>query len=230
MLNKILDRAQTLKDELSQVRRRLKGMEGKQPQYKNIFATPLFTYIWQDAPELNAVLRERILAYEAANPGTQKSNQGGWHSETGQLEFLGDGGRRLVEHIYEYADHATRRVYLAHRQPIETIKWTLEVWVNVNRAGDFNKVHIHPGSTWSGTYYVDAGDPSDSAEGAPLHLFDPLEQSSFLPSVVQSSVYIDPKPGLMILFPSYVPHMVFPHRGKGTRISIAFNLRKQPYP
>ena len=45
-----------------------------------------------------------------------------------------------------------------------------------------------------------------------------------------SSVYVHPKPGLMVLFPSYVPHMVFPHNGSSARISIAFNLRADPYP
>jgi hypothetical protein len=34
----------------------------------------------------------------------------------------------------------------------------------------------------------------------------------------------------MILFPSYVPHAVPPHRGAGTRISIAFNVRREPFP
>jgi hypothetical protein len=35
---------------------------------------------------------------------------------------------------------------------------------------------------------------------------------------------------MMMLFPSYVPHMVFPHRGARERISISFNLRKEPFP
>jgi hypothetical protein len=47
---------------------------------------------------------------------------------------------------------------------------------------------------------------------------------------VPDSVFIHPKPGLMVLFPSYVPHMVFAHNGNAARISIAFNLRKEPYP
>jgi hypothetical protein len=34
----------------------------------------------------------------------------------------------------------------------------------------------------------------------------------------------------MILFPSYVPHDVLPHRGDCPRISIAFNVRKEPFP
>jgi hypothetical protein len=35
---------------------------------------------------------------------------------------------------------------------------------------------------------------------------------------------------MMVLFPGYVPHMVLPHQSKRPRISIAFNLRKEPFP
>ncbi|TMJ63601.1 MAG: hypothetical protein E6G83_16805, partial [Alphaproteobacteria bacterium] len=61
-------------------------------RYTNVFATPLVTHVWEDGPELNALLRERILAHEAESCGVAKSNCGGWHSETGQLEFCGDAG------------------------------------------------------------------------------------------------------------------------------------------
>jgi uncharacterized protein (TIGR02466 family) len=201
-------------------------------RYANIFATPLVTHVWDDAAELNAPLRERILAHEAENPGTAKSNYGGWHSETGQLEFCGDAGRRLVAHMYALADEATRRVAADQHKEAGPCQWILSAWVNVNRSGDFNKVHIHPASTWSGTYYVDAGDPVAPGSGPPIHLFDPCtgRSTTFLPHIVSSSIYIDPKPGLMVLFPSYVPHMVFPHSGNSPRISIAFNLRNTPYP
>ena len=148
------------------------------------------------------------------------------------LEFCGDPGRRLVRHMYALADEATWRIVAEHGKQIPPIRWTLDAWVNVNRSGDFNSVHLHPGSTWSGTYYVDTGDPVDPDSGTPLHLVDPClaRSTTFLPSVVPESIYIHPKPGLMVLFPSYVQHMVFPHNGNSARISIAFNLRKEPFP
>jgi uncharacterized protein (TIGR02466 family) len=203
-----------------------------QTRYANVFATPLVTHVWEDGPELNALLRERILAHEAESRGVAKSNSGGWHSETGQLEFCGDAGRRLVEHMYALGDEATRRLAAEQRKKIAGCRWTLSAWVNVNRSGNFNKMHVHPASTWSGTYYIDAGDPVDAGGGAPIHLFDPCSgrSTSFLPHIVPDSIYINPKPGLMVLFPSYVPHMVFPHAGTGPRISIAFNLRNEPNP
>jgi uncharacterized protein (TIGR02466 family) len=205
-------------------------MNFAEARFANLFATPLVTCILEDVAELNASLRERILAHQAESAGIGKSNRGGWHSQVGLLEFCGDAGKLLVSHMQALGDEATRRVFAEHGEPVSPVQWTVYAWANVNRSGDFNKVHVHPASTWSGTYYVDGGDPTDT--GAPLHLIDPCEARSvtFLPKVVPDSVFIHPKPGLMVLFPSYVPHMVFPHEGRGTRISIAFNLRKEPYP
>lgn len=200
-------------------------------KFTNLFATPLVAHVWSDASELNDELRPRILAYERENSGQQKTNVGGWHSETGQLEFCGDAGRRLIRHMYEMADEATRRVLAEYGQTARPMRWTLYAWVNINRAGDFNRVHTHPGATWSGTYYVDTGDP-ESEGGTPIQLIDPCQgrANTFLPQLAGTNALQRPEPGLMILFPSYVPHMVFAHRGSRPRISIAFNVRKEPFP
>lgn len=201
-------------------------------KFNQIFVTPLFSHIWEDSAQLNASLAPLILAKAAAAAGVAKTNVGGWHSEPGDLAFCGEAGRRLVKRMYEMADHATRRVMAESGQLFRPVRWTLHAWANVNRDGDFNRVHTHPGSTWSGTYYVDPGDPPASApQGTPLHLLDPCEGRgmSFL-AAAPPYVEVKPEPGLMVLFPSYLPHMVFPHRGGRPRISIAFNLRKEPYP
>jgi hypothetical protein len=39
-----------------------------------------------------------------------------------------------------------------------------------------------------------------------------------------SAETIQPRPGLMIIFPSFLLHAVRPYRGPAFRISIAFNL------
>lgn len=198
----------------------------------NLFATPLMVHVWSDAPALNDELRPLILAAAAAQPGERKTNVGGWHSDAGRLEFCGDAGRRLLQHMYEMADEATRRVLTEVGQAARPTRWTLYAWANVNGSGDFNRVHTHPGSTWSGTYYVDTGEPDDPAAGTPIQLIDPCQgrANTFLPPLVPSSYNQRPEPGMMILFPSYLPHMVYAHKGQRPRISIAFNLRKEPYP
>jgi uncharacterized protein (TIGR02466 family) len=206
--------------------------EIEQAQAANHFATPILSHIWSDAAPLNPVLRARILEHEKRHPGTALTNYGGWHSEYGRLEFCGDAGVRLIEHVHAMIEEATRRLYASFGQPASPTNWRLSVWANVNRRGDFNQVHTHPGATWSGVYYVDHGDGDVSAAGTPIQLFDPdpARTNLFFPELLASSVTFKPAPGLMILFPSYVPHAVPPHGGDHPRISVAFNARREPFP
>jgi uncharacterized protein (TIGR02466 family) len=198
-----------------------------------LFACPFLSYTWPESEALNKELRQSILAHEREHPqrGQAKSNVGGWHSEMGQLGFCGAAGKTLVARMSALVNEATRRV-LAGRD-YAPFNWTLEAWSNVNRTGDFNRMHIHGMSTWSGTYYVDDGDPpEDAALGTALEISDPSAQraTTFFPTILSPGIFIRPQPGLMVLFPSFVPHMVMPHRGKRPRISIAFNFRKNPFP
>jgi uncharacterized protein (TIGR02466 family) len=200
--------------------------------FANLFATPLLAHVWADGAELNEQLKDRILEHARKSPSKDLTNVGGWHSETGRLEFCGQAGERLVAHMREMTEEATLRVYAGFGKSPERLNWTLHAWANVNAAGDFNKMHTHPGATWSGVYYVDTGSSDRADEGTPLHLSDPnpSRTSIFFPELSSSNVLIKPEPGLMILFPSYVPHGVLPHRGDRERISIAFNVRKEPFP
>ena len=70
-----------------------------------------------------------------------------------------------------------------------------------------------------GVYYVDTGAAAD-ADGTPLHFFDPCQgrANTFLQPVVPAKYFVRAEPGMMVLFPSYIPHMVFPHKGERQRI------------
>jgi hypothetical protein len=54
--------------------------------------------------------------------------------------------------------------------------------------------------------------------------------ATFLPPHRSGEHLHHPKPGLMVLLPSYEPHMVIPRAGNGPRISISFNLDNEPDP
>ena len=40
----------------------------------------------------------------------------------------------------------------------------------------------------------------------------------------EAKIVIDPRPGLLVLFPPDLPHEVEENRGRGTRLSVAFNF------
>lgn len=172
------------------------------------------------------------MAHAAQDPGTQATNVGGWHSANGQLEFLGELREPLFQRMLLMVNDATTRLTTEVGRPSIAIRWTFLAWANISEAGSFNTMHTHPGMTWSGVYYVDTGDTPGQSDTGILRFMDPSPGSaaSFLPFLARAFPQIQPVSGLMVLFPSYLPHSVLPHRGSRPRISIAFNFRNEPYP
>jgi uncharacterized protein (TIGR02466 family) len=110
------------------------------------------------------------------------------------------------------------------------------MWANVFERGALNRLHSHPGAFWSGVYYVSDGRRSkDEAVGADLVLHSPHElvSSMYAPDVhirlpngprLSSTMAVNPRPGLGVIFPSWLLHEVDPYRGNGFRISVALNF------
>lgn len=198
----------------------------------SLFATPILEHMWSDAADLNPQLRDSILDHARRHSGTEQSNVGGWHSPSGTLDFCGAAGVRLLRHMGAMTEEATRRLYEQFGRRPEPASWVLSAWANVAWRGDFNRMHTHPGATWSGVYYVDGGNADAETEETAIYLADPnaARANLFFPELSCQPMSFRPQSGLMILFPSYVPHHVPPHRGERPRISIAFNVRKDPFP
>ena len=104
----------------------------------------------------------------------------------------------------------------------------MDGWANVSRNGDYNSAHNHPNCLWSGIYYVAAGTPEpDTQFNGRLELLDPRAGANMMylaDTLLHARYLITPTPGLMILFPSWLNHLVHPFFGTGERISIAFNI------
>src|SRR6185503_13981838 len=72
----------------------------------------------------------------------------------------------LFEYVIQVATQATEyseRTGKASQRPAWQV---VEIWANVQRSGGSNGSHAHPGSFWSGVYYVDAGDISEKGKNA----------------------------------------------------------------
>jgi uncharacterized protein (TIGR02466 family) len=199
---------------------------------KGLFATPVAAVEVPDADALNAQLTALILRRREQTASVQASNSGGWHSDRDILTWGGVPVATIIDAAKGVATHLT-----ADRQgnPVHPA-WTVQAWANVNGPGDGNICHYHPGSFWSGTYYVaDGGCASDPSLGGEFEMLDPrgpgpgmyapaLKFSGEDGTSAGSAETIRPRPGLLMVFPSWLLHQVRPYRGTGLRISIAFNL------
>ncbi|MGH6960213.1 MAG: putative 2OG-Fe(II) oxygenase, partial [Dongiaceae bacterium] len=103
-------------------------------------------------------------------------------------------------------------------------------WAVIMRAGDYNVPHVHPDAHVSGVYYVQVPDltaaDDDPSPGGSLVFFDPRTGAAMHMMKGHRSIHsYVPTAGSLIVFPSYHMHGVFPFRGSGERISVAFNVR-----
>jgi len=197
-----------------------------------LFAVPFLSHVWEDAAGLNAALAPLILERERTAPGRAKSNVGGWQSAEDFAQWAGEPGRQLLQRTFDAANHATQQLFRAHGHR-EEFRWNFSVWANVNRRGQYNTLHLHPGATWSSVYYVDAGEaaPEQPQSGA-ISFVNPLLAAAhgFFPRMSPPQLTVNPVAGQTLLFPSYLQHFVHPYWGGRPRISVAINLIKDPSP
>ncbi len=200
---------------------------------RNLFPTPVAAVDTPDAAARNAELKALILQRRQSSPSLRASNAGGWHSDRDLLSWGGAGAAEVVEMARVVATHMTRDRAGQEVRP----SWIVTAWANVNGPGDSNFCHYHPGSVWSGAYYVDDGGVvAEPGLGGGFEMLDPrgAAPAMLAPTLgfagegglaAGMTETIEPRPGLLFLFPSWLQHQVRPYRGVAQRISIAFNLR-----
>ena len=197
-----------------------------------LFATPVAMTDVPDAARLNAELHKAIDLHRQTHAGTQHSNLGGWQSSWDMDRW---GGAAAIKLLAIGRNTANRLTADRQGKPV-TVTWRANMWANVNQSGHGNEFHSHPGSFWSGVYYVDDGGiAADPSLGGELEFMDPRGPgpAMYAPHLafampgglsVGANETIAPRTGRLVMFPSWVLHQVRPYRGNAERISIAFNL------
>jgi uncharacterized protein (TIGR02466 family) len=197
------------------------------------FATPIVSYPWPESDAINERLAQLILERESESEGIARSNIGGWHSGLDFFSWDADCVREIKDRV-EQMTIALTRATMVMQQAKRTFKYRLDGWANVSRDGAYNNVHNHPNCLWSGVYYVSSGqaDPGRPNNGK-LELLDPRSGVNLIQvegTIFSGRYLVEPIPGLMIMFPSWLNHLVHPFFGSGERISIAFNVLTSEVP
>jgi uncharacterized protein (TIGR02466 family) len=123
---------------------------------------------------------------------------------------IGGLARQLTRHAASYAKESG----LDRKPRLDSL------WVNLLKTSGHHSGHIHPNSLISGTFYVEV--PGGS--GA-IRFEDPrLPLMMAAPPRPDAFVGIDPRPGLLLLWESWLRHEVLPGSGRGERLSISFNF------
>ncbi|PLR30562.1 TIGR02466 family protein [Chimaeribacter arupi] len=205
---------------------------------QRLFVTPLALVEHPAAEALNEALKAEIAQRQAEdNLGVRHSNVGGWQSAADFNEWPGMGARALTAFARALAYELTAVQHPEQGLVLPEFDWKINAWANVNRAGNANALHAHPGAFWSGVYWVDDGHSGEeeTATGGELEFHDPR---GVLPSMYNPELRmriadclsaglttaITPKSGTLVMFPSWLQHAVTRVTATRPRISIAFNF------
>jgi hypothetical protein len=111
------------------------------------------------------------------------------------------------------------------------------MWFQFSRDGAFHDVHTHGNCSWSGVYIVQideaarrAAHPVYGAANGVTRLYGPPFTALGGAFIDIANAYlqpphqdIEPVPGQLLLFPSWLPHQAMPYGGEMDRIIISFN-------
>ena len=134
--------------------------------------------------------------------------------------------------VKSYVVHCTKaHGFFSETQVFDT--FINSAWIVSQYANEYNPLHNHTGCEMSGVIYlktpnvkgrrnIESKKGKQEGDGDINFVYSAASQRNedvFEKGLVQ----ITPKPGLMLMFPSYLLHTVYPFIGEGERRSIAFN-------
>ncbi|MCB1478172.1 MAG: TIGR02466 family protein [Tepidamorphaceae bacterium] len=195
-----------------------------QPAFKPMWPTTFMQVMLPGADGANAALRDLIAKLDAGSDDlTTDYLSGNFLSNPDPV--AGWLKQCFERAILDYARHAGIDYEL---------DYSIQAWPNVNRFGDYHNLHNHPHSWLSGTYYVQVPERpremrtrSDLNPGA-ISFFDPRPQANML--AIKGDPQVDPeyrllpRPGMLLLWPAFVHHLVHPNLSDEQRISVSFNV------
>ena len=199
-----------------------------EPEVRVLFPVPFATIRLNGFEELNSRLLAEIAERRESEPGIDRSNRYGWHSKLDFFDRAEPAHRELAGEIEAMVAAMTARLAPDLPAALEAVH---EGWVNVSPTHAMNSPHDHPGSFWSGTYYVQVPQPDDAEDkqSGAIEFIDPRGSIGSNARVetpfTRGRFTARPAAGTCLIWPSFMRHWVHPNRSAEDRVSIAFNSR-----
>lgn len=193
---------------------------------RTLFATPLYEAELDDDALLGELAHSIRMLAEDDVAGQRWSAEKGYKGYTSYAS-LNDLPRR------DPAFDDLKRILTRHAAKFaKELAWDVKpkldsLWVNLLKGGGHHSGHIHPHSILSGTLYVEvpkgSGDIRFEDPRSGLMMAAPVRGEN-APEHLQPYARVSPRPGLILLWESWLRHEVLPHTGKGERLSVSFNF------
>jgi len=201
-------------------------------RYGALYDYAAFVRAWRmDVPEgwptLEAYLADLAVALEGLHPfRTHPLEQSVRHGS--QATHLLASDNRVIMAFFQAIDGPIRRHLADMGQGADPLRsrnngryryqgaWSVRL-----RPGGFHTDHIHPEGWLSSACYIDLPPAQEGSRAAWIKFGQPgVPTAPTLPA----EHFVEPSPGKLVLFPSYMWHGTVPFTTEGRRLSIAFDL------
>jgi len=161
---------------------------------------------------LNKEILNELDTHKSQKKYRKRSNRGGFQTE---IE-----SRYIKNCLIQQSFFMLKRAY-----ELPDCRAYIDAWINENKKGDYNNLHSHIGSNYSGTYYVSVPEK----DGELVFKRDPAvlwtrNQEIVSNNETSNTWILRPQNNMFILFPSHIEHMVVPHGEAKPRVSVSFNI------
>ncbi len=156
--------------------------------------------------------------------GVEKSNNGGWHSKSRYAKSQNPVSSIVINTIKSILNN--KNVFKIK----DLSKAKMQMWININKPGDFNIKHNHPGSNLSGVFWVKSLQKSGNLTFHSPNVMTQFEQINSIKDEIGKKLFItptfeiEPLEGVIVLFPSDLTHSVQKNTSDEDRISVSFNI------
>ncbi|MCU0774874.1 MAG: 2OG-Fe(II) oxygenase family protein [Ideonella sp.] len=217
------------------------------PGHHALWPTPLGVHRWPDADAVNPLLVRVFGALRATQAAARAS--AGQAADASLPFFASDDDllqriqlpewqalvRWLVGCLRDTVKEANR-----HAWPSEGLDLQVAIeglWFQVANRGAFHDVHTHGNCSWSGVYCVQVDPPeartahpawgvSNGATrfyGPPFATLGGAHVDAGNAYLLPPHVEVEPVPGQLVLFPSWLAHQALPYDGALDRVIVSFN-------
>ena len=184
---------------------------------------PIFSsFVAEDVLDLdNKKIENYCYNVKHKDIGRVMSNMGGWQSNL--ITHVEIELKELYELVMSRVIALNDKLGYKNTQPLMQ-----SFWININDKNNYNEVHNHPMSFYAAVYYVRCREGQGKIKFC--HPMTYINNYFLSNNVVEynqfnSSMWeISTKDGYLLIFPSYLNHLVTRNEIDQERISIAFNF------
>lgn len=193
-----------------------------------LFPTPIWEFKYSESDAFNQKLADDIMMFDwDAHKKENGFNFGDDLDTRSEDTFIPLDQAIGIMHVLQLA--IEKSIEVAPRFGWDLTQNNLQIrqyWANVNAPYEYNMRHNHSPNHLSGVYYVRV--PANSGN---IRFFDErrtktvTDPYSAVETDLSKSCYtLEPTEGMLLIFPSWLDHIVGQNRSDETRISISFNI------